>query len=194
MARRLSRREFLHSLSLGAGLVVLAACGGTTATPAAPTAPQAAAPTAAPAAGDALTAAPAANAAPTAAPAAGDAPTAAPAAAASGAGLPIVSSPLTLTYWAEMNIATSATRKSFGEMTCYVEQEKRTGIHLEFQHPPTGPNQSQEQFNLLIAGGNYPDVIEWNWINPSNTPGGPAKAMKDGVIIRLNDLIDQHAP
>src|SRR5829696_6289465 len=118
MARRLSRREFLHSLSLGAGLVVLAACGGTTATPAAPTtAPQAAA------------------------------PTAAPAASASGAGLPIVSSPLTLTYWAEMNTATAATRKSFGEMTCYVEQEKRTGIHLEFQHPPTGPNQSLEQFN-----------------------------------------------
>jgi putative aldouronate transport system substrate-binding protein len=190
MVRRLSRREFLHSLSLGAGLVVLAACGGSTATPAAPAAD---APTAAPAAA-APTAAPAAGDAPTAAPAAGDAPTAAPAAAATGAGLPIVSSPLTLTYWAEMNVATAATRKSFGEMTCYVEQEKRTGIHLEFQHPPTGPNQALEQFNLLIAGGNYPDIIEWNWINPSSTPGGPAKAMKDGVIIRLNDLIDQHAP
>jgi len=50
--------------------------------------------------------------------------------------------------------------------------------HLEFQHPPTGPNQSQEQFILPIAGGNYPNVIEWNWINPSNTPGDPAKAMK----------------
>ncbi len=121
MARRLSRREFLHSLSLGAGLVVLAACGGTTATPAASTAaPQAAAPTATPAASDA----------PTAAPATGDTPTAAPAASGSTAGLPIVSSPLTLTYWAEMNVATSVTRKSFGEMTCYVEQEKRTGIHL----------------------------------------------------------------
>jgi putative aldouronate transport system substrate-binding protein len=174
MARSVSRREFLHSLSLGAGLVVLAACGGTTATPAAPTAaPQAAAPTAAPAAGDAPTAAPV---------------------AAGEAGLPIVSSPLTLTYWAEMNTATAATRKSFGEMTCYVEQEKRTGIHLEFQHPPTGPNQALEQFNLMIAGGNYPDVIEWNWINTSNTPGGPAKMLKDGVIIRLNDLVDQHAP
>ena len=93
-----------------------------------------------------------------------------------------------------MNTATAATRKSFGEMTCYVEQEKRTGIHLEFQHPPTGPNQALEQFNLMIAGGNYPDIIEWNWINPSSTPGGPAKMLKDGVIIRLNDLIDQHAP
>jgi|SRR6266545_71420 len=184
MARSLSRREFLHSLSLGAGLVVLAACGGTAATPAAPSAAPAA---------DAPTAAPAASTAPTAAPAAADAPTTPPAAA-SEAGLPIVSSPLTLTYWAEMNVATAATRKSFAEMTCYVEQEKRTGIHLEFQHPPTGPNQAQEQFNLLIAGGNYPDVIEWNWINPSQTPGGPAKAMKDGVIIRLNDLVDQHAP
>src|SRR5690348_1710708 len=84
MARRLSRREFLHSLGLDAGLVVLTACGGTTAPPAAPTAAPAGgdAPTAAVAA--APTAAPAGDA-PTAAPAAGDAPTAAPAAAASGA-------------------------------------------------------------------------------------------------------------
>ncbi|HEU5103747.1 MAG TPA: extracellular solute-binding protein, partial [Roseiflexaceae bacterium] len=104
------------------------------------------------------------------------------------------SSPLTLTYWAEMNTATAVTRKSFAEMSCYVEQEKRTGIKLEFQHPPTGPNQALEQFNLMIAGGNYPDIIEWNWINPSSTPGGPAKMLKDGVIIRLNELIDQHAP
>jgi putative aldouronate transport system substrate-binding protein len=184
MTRRVSRREFLRSLSLGAGLVTLAACGGTPAAPAATSAPAPAAPTAAPAD---------TGAAPTAAPADAGAATAAPAAGAS-TGSQIVSSPLTLTYWAEMNTATAATRKSFGEMSCYVEQEKRTGIHLEFQHPPTGPNQALEQFNLMIAGGNYPDIIEWNWISPSNTPGGPAKMLKDGVIVRLNELIDQHAP
>ena len=82
-----------------------------------------------------------------------------------------------------------ATLKSFGEMTCYKELEKKTGINIEFQHPPTG--QDAEQFNLVIASGKFPDIIERDW---TNAPGGPAKYIKDGVILRLNDLIKQYAP
>jgi putative aldouronate transport system substrate-binding protein len=177
MARRVSRREFLRSLSLGAGLAVLAACGGAPATQEAPTQGTQTSPTAAPAGGSAPTAA---------AQSAGNA---------AAGGLPIVSSPLTLTYWVETSPTITVTRKSFAEITAYVEQEKRTGIHLDFQHPPTGPNQGREQFNLMIASGKYPDVIETNWLgsNPYYA-GGPAKALKDGVIIRLNDLIDQYGP
>jgi putative aldouronate transport system substrate-binding protein len=80
--------------------------------------------------------------------------------------------------------------KSFGEIACYVELEKRTGIHLEFTHPPL--QQEQDQFNLLVASGKYPDVIEFDWLH--SYAGGPAKAIQDGVIVRLNDLIDQYAP
>ena len=104
--------------------------------------------------------------------------------------LPIVSEPLTLSYWAPMSSNVSATMKSFGEIGCYKELERRTGIHLGFQHPPL--NQDLEQFNLLAASGQYPDVIEYNWI--SNAPGGPARFLRDGIIIRLNELIARYAP
>jgi putative aldouronate transport system substrate-binding protein len=104
--------------------------------------------------------------------------------------LPIVTQPLTLTYWAPMSTNVAASMKSFGEMGCYTELEKRTGIHLDFQHPPL--LQEQDQFNLLVASGKYPDVVEFDWLH--SYAGGPAKAIKDGVIIRLNDPIDQYAP
>ncbi len=103
--------------------------------------------------------------------------------------LPIVKDKLTLSYWVDMGGNAAATLKSFNEMTCYKEQEKITNIHLDFQHPPVG--QAPEQFNLLVASGKYPDVIEYSW--PS-APGGPSKYLKDGVIIKLNDLIDKYAP
>ena len=102
---------------------------------------------------------------------------------------PIVKEPLTLTYWVPSTPNVMATLKSFGEMSCYKELEKKTGIHIDFQHPPTG--QDTEQFNLVIASGKYPDILERNWLD---APGGPAKYIKDGVIVRLNDLIKQYAP
>jgi putative aldouronate transport system substrate-binding protein len=104
--------------------------------------------------------------------------------------LPIVTQPLTLTYWAPMSTNVAASMKSFGEMGCYTELEKRTGIHLDFQHPPL--QQEQDQFNLLVASGKYPDVVEFDWLH--GYAGGPAKAIKDSVIIRLNDAIDRYAP
>src|SRR5262249_16257886 len=52
--------------------------------------------------------------------------------------------------------------------------------------------QEQDQFNLLVASGKYPDIVEFDWLH--NYAGGPAKAVKDGVIVRLNDLIDRFAP
>ena len=104
--------------------------------------------------------------------------------------LPIVSQPLTLSYWAPMSSNVAASLKSFGDMACYVELEKRTGIHLEFQHPPL--HQEQDQFNLLVASGKYPDIIEFDWLH--SYAAGPGAAIADGVILRLNDLIDKYAP
>ena len=40
--------------------------------------------------------------------------------------LPIVTQPLTLTYWAPMSTNVAASMKNFGEMGCYTELEKRT--------------------------------------------------------------------
>jgi putative aldouronate transport system substrate-binding protein len=104
--------------------------------------------------------------------------------------LPITKQPLRLSYWSALDTNAAATMNSMAEMACYQELEKRTGIHLEFQHPPQAAQ--TEQFNLLVASGRYPDVIEVNWL--TSYAGGPAKALKDGVILRLNDLIDKYAP
>src|SRR5712692_9413915 len=129
------------------------------------------------------------QAAPPAAPA-GSTPATQTIAAPEALNLPIVSQPLTLTYWAPMSTNVAASMKSFGEMGCYVELEKRTRIHLDFQHPPL--QQEQDQFNLLVASGKYPDVVEFDWLH--SYAGGPSKAIKDGVIVRLNDAIDRYAP
>ena len=65
---------------------------------------------------------------------------------------------------------------------------ENTGVDITFLHPPTGGE--NEQFNLLVADGDLPDVMEYHW---QNYPGGPEKAISDGVIVSLNDIIDSTA-
>jgi putative aldouronate transport system substrate-binding protein len=48
-----------------------------------------------------------------------------------------------------------------------------------------------EQFNLIIASGDLPDMMESNW---STYSSGPERAMNDGVILKLNDIFIEHAP
>lgn len=94
-----------------------------------------------------------------------------------------------LTYWTSMAGQAAVSMKSYAEMEAYKEFERLTGVKVGFQHPPQG--QDAEQFNLMLTSGQLPDVIEYHW---TSFPGGPEKAVKDGRIIKLNDLIDQHAP
>ncbi len=169
---KMNRRRFLQGLGVGSTALLVAACAQPTPAPAPESAAKAPEPTKAPAA-PAATQPPAATKAPepTKAPAAKDA--------------------VTLTYWVPLNSNVAATLKSFSEMTMYKELEKRLNVKLEFQHPPVGGQQELEAFNLMVASRKYPDIIEWNWLG---FPGGPAKAVKDGVILKLNDLIDKSAP
>jgi putative aldouronate transport system substrate-binding protein len=113
----------------------------------------------------------------------------APQVAATATAAPVAADPVTLTYWTQLDTNPATVVKTYNEIGCYKELEKATGVHIDFQH--VSVPQATEQFNLLIASGKYPDMIEWNW---TQAPGGPAKMLKDGVIIRLNDLIDQYAP
>ncbi|MDF2923583.1 MAG: extracellular solute-binding protein family 1 [Paenibacillaceae bacterium] len=101
----------------------------------------------------------------------------------------IVSQPLTLSYYVQLTASRPDGMTSLNDMEAYKELEKRTGIHLEFQHPASG--QEQNQFNLMMSSGKYADVIEWNW---NNYPGGGRGALDSGAIIRLNDYIQKYAP
>ncbi len=65
-------------------------------------------------------------------------------------------------------------------------------VEIEFIHPPQG--QETEQFNLILASDELPDIITHGWGIPQLFPGGADKAINDGYYIPLNDLIAMYAP
>ena len=102
--------------------------------------------------------------------------------------LPITTEDITLTMWAELGKAAGAV-KTLNDNLAYQEMQERTGIKLEFQHPPVGSE--KEQFNLLVASRNLPDLIQYAWLN---VPGGPGAYISDKVIIPLNEPMAKWAP
>ncbi len=100
-----------------------------------------------------------------------------------------VSYPSNIKYWVQSHPSVSATMESANEVTLYKELERITGTKVEFIGPAA---EVQQQFNLMLASGNLPDVIEHNWLKGSTR--GPENAIEEGVILRLNDLIEEHAP
>lgn len=104
--------------------------------------------------------------------------------------LPLTEEPVTFTYWFNLDPWKAAPEiDNYNEVAAYQELEKLTGVHIDFIHPVIG--QETEQFNLMVASGEYPDIIWYNW---TTYPGGIEKAVSDGLIIPLNDLIDQYCP
>lgn len=95
----------------------------------------------------------------------------------------------TLSYWVELNANVAANYSSLGDTNFGKKLQVDTGITIEFQHPAVG--QVSEQFNLLLSNRTLPDIIEYSWLTYG---GGPQKAIEDGVIIPLNDVIDQYCP
>lgn len=95
-----------------------------------------------------------------------------------------------LTYWADLQTTVSANYSNLGDTPFAKGLQERTGVDIEFMHPPLG--QIKEQFSLILADGNLPDLMEYNWL--VNYPGGPEKAIRDGVIIPLNDVFAQYCP
>lgn len=103
--------------------------------------------------------------------------------------LPIADKPLTLSLFVGLDSKAAASLTNLNEMLMWQEYEKRTGIHIDFMHPPAG--QETEQLNLIIASNDLPDMIFHGW---KKIPGGPEKAINDGTIIVMNDLIEKYAP
>ena len=97
--------------------------------------------------------------------------------------------PETLTYWVTLGSTGASVMSSFDDNLAMQELQKRTGVDLEFIHPAVG--QETEQFNLLIASRELPDIIEHSW---NEYAGGIQKAIDDGIIIKLNDILDEQAP
>ncbi|MGI6438094.1 MAG: extracellular solute-binding protein [Sphaerochaeta sp.] len=98
----------------------------------------------------------------------------------------------TLTYWVALNPNISSVVQDFSQTAYFKEVMKRTDINIEFQHvSAANDNVMKEGFNILIASGDYPDIIDYPWLK---YPGGPQAAIDDGIIIPLNDVFKKYAP
>lgn len=73
------------------------------------------------------------------------------------------------------------------EFVNYVEE--LTGIRFTFKEASAAD--ATTAYNLMINSGDYTDIVRPGTIE---YPGGPDKAVQDGVYLRLNELIDKVAP
>lgn len=80
---------------------------------------------------------------------------------------------------------TSAGYEAYGDTEYAKAVEAAIGVEMEYVQG------KDDWFSLLVAEGDYPDVMESWW---SSYPGGLEAAAADGVIIPLNDVIDQYMP
>ncbi len=97
----------------------------------------------------------------------------------------------TLTYWSTIDGNTQAAGiATYNDMMMYQELEKRSGIHIDFIHPIQGSTGS-EAFLTMLTAKQLPDMMEYNWASYN---GGSQKAIDDGIIISLNDYLEEFAP
>ena len=94
-----------------------------------------------------------------------------------------------LTWYSKLNANVSTTYPNLGDTPWAQYVMEKTGIEIEFIHPTVGSE--EEEFSILIASGEYPDIIENMW---TSYPGEPQAAINDGVIIDLDDVMANNAP
>lgn len=98
--------------------------------------------------------------------------------------------PRSVSYWIDIANTSGADVKSMGDLYCWKAIEANTGIHVDFQHPASG--QAAEQFNLVVAGNEMPDIMYYNWATAYS--GGADAAIEDGKILPLQDYMAEYAP
>ncbi|MBQ8525710.1 MAG: extracellular solute-binding protein [Clostridia bacterium] len=90
-----------------------------------------------------------------------------------------------VTYWVE---SAFYEYRNFAETPRAKKIMEKFDCEIEYKHPPAG--QGQEKFNIMIAMGRLPDIIEYNWT--SKYSGGAQKALSDGIIREID--IERDAP
>ena len=95
---------------------------------------------------------------------------------------------VTLRVWMASNISYSSTYASANEHPWFQDWEKRTGIDVDWIEPAAGADKTQA-YNLMIAGGDYPDLIF-----ASDIVNNAGSHIENNVIIPLNDYLPEYAP
>ena len=77
----------------------------------------------------------------------------------------------------------------YGQLKAFEEASKRLGVTIEWIMPAQGSE--SDQFNLMVASGEYPDIIFWDF---STTPMKLTGLMDSDIVIPMDNLIRQYAP
>jgi ABC-type glycerol-3-phosphate transport system substrate-binding protein len=100
---------------------------------------------------------------------------------------PVKSNP-TVTMWWPIDTFQAVATKDMNNHEVWKEVEKLTGVNIKFIHPAVG--QENDQFNLMIASGDIPDII----VQSGRYKGGVTAGIDDGVYLDLKDTIDKYSP
>lgn len=100
--------------------------------------------------------------------------------------LPLTTEPVTISYWVPLHTNAAKVLTSWNDNDCFKELEKRTGVHVEFVHPPIG--QEKEKYNLMVAARDLTDIVSYNY------PDGPDKAFAEGIYRPVEDLVEKYCP
>ena len=105
--------------------------------------------------------------------------------------LPLSTSGETLVIYCEFNAAQQSVYSSLEDHPVVKQIEAETGVKLKFMHPPV--NDDGTFFNTTIASGEWPDLYYTEKFQ-TLYPGGVEGAMDDGVLLNVDELIEQSAP
>ena len=94
-----------------------------------------------------------------------------------------------LTYWMGSSAAWTHKYENFADTPLGKKIAENTGVNVEYVHPTEG--QDTEQFQLLLASDELPDLVNYGW---NNYPGGPDVAINEGYILKLNEVFEKFAP
>lgn len=95
----------------------------------------------------------------------------------------------TLTYWLSTNPNWTHRYENYADTPIGKKLAENTGVKVEYMHPAMG--QGVEQFQILLASNELPDIVHYTW---NVYPGGPDMAIKDEYILKLNDILPKYAP
>lgn len=94
---------------------------------------------------------------------------------------------VTLTYWIPIDSLQAQNYATLAEHPYFIWLKEQTGVNVEFIHPST--EQQDQQLNLMIASGEYYDMLYNPWY-----PGGPQTALNEDCFIDLNPYLDEYMP
>lgn len=107
--------------------------------------------------------------------------------------LPLVEKPVKLKMWAAMHANhISAGITNFSEIAAFAELEKRTNMQIEWNNP--SPQNSKEQFQLMIATRDLPDAFLYSTAETAEGDVSRKMLTTNGAVLKLNDLMNKVAP